>query len=88
MTDSTTGALAADAPDNLIPMRYDIATDMLVPVTQGWVDGIGQLLSRFGIARAKARLAINLLDSPNAVMVKASLQAFLDAWKPEHEQKP
>lgn len=50
-------------------LRYDIATDELVPVTQEWVDSVAQLMKAFGAARTKSR-------------------EFLDAWKPEYEQKP
>lgn len=70
-----------------IPTRYNIGTDEQVPVTQDWVDGVQVLLNKFGLAREAARGAIGIRDDI-VVSTHPALQAFLDAWKPEFEQKP
>lgn len=88
VADVITAAFAPGAVVTPVPMRYDITTDSLVPVTQEWVDGVGRIFAKFGIVREKAKLAVNLLDQSNAAMAMVSLRAFLDAWKPEFEQKP
>lgn len=86
--DVLTAALTSAKQQGIsVPMRYDVTKDELVSVTQEWVDGIGQLLARFGHARAKAKLAIMSNDAPHTSLAKASMQSFIDAWKPEHEQK-
>lgn len=58
------------------PQRYDIATDEMVEVTQEWVDGVQTMFNKFGAARDHAR------------SFRRAIQAFMDAWKPEFEQKP
>lgn len=60
---------------NKVPTRYDITRDEMVPVTQEWVDQTGILLQRFGALREAAKQA------------QFATQNFLDAWRPEFEQK-
>lgn len=71
-----------------MPMRYNIATDEMVPVTQEWVHGVEKVFQKFGNAREAAKEIITKgylpVDSPVWLQVKA----FLDAWRPEFEQKP
>lgn len=78
------------------PQRYDIATDELVEVTQEWVDSVQTMFNKFGAARGHARSflkrghARSFLKSPDANPegTRKAIQAFMDAWKPEFEQKP
>lgn len=58
-----------------VPRRYDFATDEMVPVTQEWVDSVQTFANKFGLLRENAR------------NVQKAAQEFLDAWKPEFEQK-
>lgn len=69
------------------PHRYDIDTDAMVNVTQEWVDDVQKMFSKFGAARGHAR---SFLKSSNANPegTRKAIQAFMDAWKPEFEQKP
>lgn len=69
------------------PRRYNIATDEMVEVTQEWVDDVQTTFNKFGAARGHAR---SFLASPNANPegTRKAIQAFMDAWKPEFEQKP
>ncbi len=69
------------------PQRYNIATDEMVDITQEWVDDVQKMFSRFGAARGHAR---SFLQSQNAnpAGTRKAIQAFMDAWKPEFEQKP
>lgn len=71
----------------VMPMRYDAMHDELVPVTQEWVDSVQRQFLRFGQARAAAKKAIGIQDDI-VVSTHPALQAFLDAWRPEFEQKP
>lgn len=58
-----------------VPKRYDIASDAFVAVDQKWVDSVQDIFNRFGAARRASERAIE------------EQQKFLDAWKPEFEQK-
>lgn len=57
------------------PMRYNIASDELVLVTQEWVDSVQVFANKFGLLREQAR------------NTQKAAQEFLAAWKPEFEQK-
>lgn len=69
-----------------VPRRYDLATDQMVEVTQEWVDSVHAMFNKFGAARGHAR---SFLKSPNANPegTRKAIQAFMDSWKPEFEQK-
>lgn len=58
-----------------VPKRYDIARDELVPVTQEWVNSVQVFWIKFGLLREQAR------------NTQSAAQEFLDAWRPEFEQK-
>lgn len=75
-----------DSPKRL-PQRYDIATDEMIEVTQEWVDQMGALLQALGSARRAAKRAL-VVEDGIVKMTHPALQEFLDAWKPEFEQKP
>lgn len=70
-----------------IPMRYDVGSDELIPVTQEWVEFVQRQFAAFGNARRAATRAIGVKDDI-VVTAHPALQEFLDAWRPEFEQKP
>lgn len=70
-----------------MPMRYSIGTDELIPVTQEWVNFAERQFRALGQARAEAKRAIGIQDDI-VINCHPALQAFLDAWRPEFEQKP
>lgn len=69
-----------------MPMRYDPALDGLVPVTEEWVQFVQRQFYAFGAARAAAKKVVGNGYAPADVLV--ALNQFLDAWRPEFEQKP
>jgi hypothetical protein len=69
------------------PMRYDASRDELIPVTQEWVEFVQRQFRAFGNARGAAKRAIGVQDDI-VVTTHPALQEFLDAWRPEFEQKP
>lgn len=69
-----------------VPTRYDISCDCFIPATQEWVNDVEKFLQAFGHARQAAKRAMDIQDEI-VVTTHPALQEFLDAWKPEFEQK-
>ena len=70
----------------IMPMRYNITMDEMVPVTQKWVKDVERYFIAFGKARAEARRAITF-DEGMTLPETRALRDFLEAWKPEFEQR-